>query len=151
MVAKVHFGWLAKFSLFVLLLGAHQFEAFGHVEEIGRDLVVKVFKGAEFYPRKFGLKSNSLAILPDYEPILPRNGEWGRKREIWIVGVPTVTLWSSGVHIWSNIPHNKCIDAFEHSQNYMRLVCACKATLFPVNMCGFSGEKKRKICCCSNL
>lgn len=60
----------------------------------------------------------------------------GGEREVWIVGVPTVTLWSSGVHIWSNIPHNKCIDAFEHSQYYMRLVCACKATLFPLNMWG---------------
>ena len=75
-----------------------------------------------------------------YEPILPRNGEWGGKREVWIVGVPTVTLWSSGVHIWSNIPNNKCIDAFEHSQNYMRLVCACKATLFPLNVWGKEEE-----------
>ena len=107
-------------------------------------------RGSVFEPSKCLLKIQYLAILPDYEPILPLNGEWGGEREVWIVGVPTVTLWSSGVHIWSNIPHNKCIDAFEHSQNYMRLVCACKATLFPLNMCGFSGEKKRKICWFSN-
>ena len=86
------------------------------------------------------LKIQYLAILHDYEPILPLNGEWGGEREVWIVGVPTVTLWSSGVHIWSNIPHNKCIDAFEHSQYYMRLVCACKATLFPLNVWGKEEE-----------